>query len=194
MKGIRFEDLSQKIKSSIILYQGKPIFVTDVSPEMYVHFYDLATLEPNGVKWSQAFSAPTSRLGMVNVHGSVIYASRMPERRMKLGIGKENIKFERLKVHYPDRSFDHTLYHLTKLIRQELADTLIGNYPSFKQACTYARQERGAYAFDRQFAVDSDGFIHYKTDKVGLVHKGKVVFAKKYTGLESLLATGYENH
>lgn len=193
MKGINAIDLSQKIEDSIVLLDGKPIYCYQVGGDMSVYYYDMYSGNEKMVPFSEKITAPTARLGMVNIHGSVVYTSRMPMRRMRLGIGRESLSCEKLKVHYPDRSFDQHQYYLNKLIRPELADTLLGKFPSFQEACIAVRQEKGAVAFDRQFCVDSDGYVHYKTKKVGLVNKGKIVFATQYPHLYQLLKKDYES-
>lgn len=195
MKGITLEDLRQKIQSTVVLHKGIPVYVQDVYGAAKKVLYIPLNKKNADVKeeiFSDDFSPPTERIGMVNVHGTVVYVTRMPHRRYSLGLTQNNLVIERLKVKYNFAGYDGASGHIKSLHSVELGRAILGKYPSFQKACKMVRQEEGAVAFDRQFCVDSEGYIHYKTAKVGLVNNKKIVFAKGFEHLTKMLSKDYD--
>jgi len=145
------------------------------------------------------WTAPTQRLGFVNVFDSVLYVRRNPVRRYKVGLSKENLSLQPLNDLVYPRGAGETLRHVTGLSSIELGDCIMGKYPTFEEACKILHGGLGvkAIAFDRQFALTSNGYVYYKTTCVGrLAAKPKsindIVFKAAFTHLVTLLENNYE--
>jgi hypothetical protein len=198
MMELDVRDIQQMYGKSIVFYQNKPVYVEAVGDNGEMVMTNLITQRGEMAKFSsKEFTAPMRRLGMVNVKGSVMYTSRTPVRRFKVGICAENIRVEPVEgVDYPAGRAE-TKHHVMGLCLPELGDTLFGKYPTFKQALTHVENMGGAVAFDRQFAIARGRKICYKSKVVGKIPAGKsnikdIQFDKGYEHLTMALKGEYE--
>jgi hypothetical protein len=192
-------DLEQMYASTVSVYKNKPYYVISVNRDKKALCRNLLTQREEWLPIDEvSFSAPTQRLGFINVKGSVLYLSRTPIRRYKVGLSKENLQIRYLDcVQYPAGTAQTQAY-VKDMTCIELADCIMGKYPSLTEA--YVRCESGskAVAFDRQFAVNYHGEIIYKTRVVGRLKNAKprtvadIEFDKDYDHLYSLLGNKYE--
>ena len=167
MDDVLDEDLQQLYQNSIVLFMNKPVYVEAIGRNRSLLIYDLIKQRSKQIKFSvNTVKPPTMRIGMVNIAGSVVYVTRMPVRKYKVGYTVENLKFHTLEVNYPAGKAE-TKHRLMSLKAPELADSMFNAYPSIDEAATLAEEIDGAYAFDRQFAVDSRRRLWYKTKIVG---------------------------
>lgn len=167
-----YEDIVQLYGKSVVMYKGKPVYIEAVGGNGAVLYHDLRTQRSHQTMFSlKDFKSPAKRLGFVNVKGSVIYAMRMPVRRFKVGLSRENTHFNYVPgAPYPVGEHE-TIEYVSRLRGVELADSLDGKYPTLKECTDHLREFKGAMAFDRQFAVDDRGSIFYRTTKVGKLAK-----------------------
>ena len=134
---------------------------------------------------------------MVNVYDSVVYLTRIPMRKMGIGINKGNIAINLLPVKYP-KGRDDTIYCIRDLVYEGIHDTLTGKFPTLEEALKkVAKEAPSTIAFDRQFAVNSDGHIYYKTQFVGEIaldakEVSEIEFYETYKHLAILLENNHE--
>lgn len=198
MDELSYADISQQYLNNLVSYKGQIVYVSRVFEDKRVKIMFMDSRLTDTIVFDRKdFSVIKSRLGMVNVCDSVVYMSRIPVRKMGIGINKGNINTSLLPVQYPQGKED-TLYCIRSLTQEGILHTLQGKYPTFKKALQKVKNERPrTIAFDRQFAVDSDGAIYYKTYYVGAIPEGsetvsEIVFIDSYKHLSILLENNHE--
>lgn len=173
-------DIQTFFSGTLISYKGKPVFVesTSVGKGMYIRY--LEDGKPASIKWSPANVKPISgRIGMVNVKGSCVYVSRKPIRRFQIGIDKNNTSV----VNVGPRGQGHVrppASIVSEFSTPYIADAIAGNYPTLEEAFLNATKFNGTTAFDKQFAVDYEGYIYYKDKAVGRAGKNLIKEAIKF--------------
>ncbi len=198
MDELSYQDVSQQYLNNLVEYKGSIVYVTRVFEDKRVKIFFLDSRLTETVQFELGhFSVIKKRLGMVNVCDAVIFLSRIPVRKMGIGLNKGNIQTDLLPINYPQGKAD-TVYLIQSLTYEGILKTLTNTYPSFKQALNKVKKDKPAtVAFDRQFAVDSDGAIYYKTQFVGSLPEGKtltseIVFHKDAQHLSILLENNHE--
>lgn len=167
MARIGVDDLTMMYKHSIVLYQNKPVYVEHIAGNYNMIVIDMLSQKKMYLQYhDDMFKAPTRRIGFVNVNGSVVYVSRMPVRRYKVGYNSENVVVNSIDVAYPLNK-SATREYVMYLRCREIAEAMLNRYPSFKEAMDIAKLFGGACAFDKQFAIDARGYVWYKTYLVG---------------------------
>lgn len=161
------EDLRTMYHHTVCMYKNKPYYIEEVGGRYQATCFDLSTQRSKLIEINEFdFTAPQRRLGFINAKRSVIYASRIPIRRYKVGLSKENMLFETLDVGYPDGGMA-MLQHCKSLQSVELGDTIFNRYPTIEEAFELLEAGHSCVAFDRQFAMASNGKLFYKTQVVG---------------------------
>jgi hypothetical protein len=187
------DDIRQKFEGSVVMYQKKPVLFKKVGGDFSCRIFDLMAQTEAQVEFDmKAFQPPPSRIGFVNINGSVLYAVRNAIRRYKLGISKENFNVQQLPVPYPDGRSDVYIRLVAGLERRELGEAILNKYPTLQQAIRRVSQFEGACAFDKQFAIDHHHLVYYKTAQVGLFIGGVIKFDEGFEHLHLLLNKGYE--
>jgi hypothetical protein len=194
-KKASWEDLCQMFEGSVCIHKNKPYLIKNINGDNVANCTNLLTQRQEFINIDEEnFTAPTQRLGYINVHGGVIYASRIPIRRYKVGLSKENTVFDVGTCNYHEGAAE-ALRQVKSLSSIELGDCIMGKYPTLQQAIKLIVKGSFAVAFDRQFALQGDS-IYYKRDLVGkLVRKAgepTIIFKKNYEHLEILLDGKYE--
>lgn len=164
---IAFEDLKTMFKDAVVLYTGRPVKVLDVGANNKFLIFDLITQKREIVEWDfKKFRNPTRRLGMVNLNEGVVYVSRIPHRKYSSGLTKNNLNIQGLEG---DRNTQYAacIVKIRELMDIGIGDALNNAYPTFKDAKLWVKQFYGTYAFDKQFALDTNGYVWYKTKHVG---------------------------
>ena len=162
-------DKRQQYLKTVVLYKDRPVLVECITDLGRFCIFDLKSQKSTTVDFDfTLFKPPTRRLGMINVEGSVLFVSRIPVRKMMIGISKDNTTISLLRVAYPHGQRD-TVDNAYGFSSEALADTMNGVYPSFEEAVNKLSPETPAIAFDRMFAIDIDLRIHYKTNVVGIL-------------------------
>lgn len=192
MDEIRYEDLVQLFKNTVVLHKNKPVYVEDIAPDKTFFIKDLATQRSKFVPFSMKdFTGPKRRIGCVNIGNSVVYVARIPVRRYKMGLSADNTQVKFLEdVDYNSKA--EIKQRIARFDTPEIADAMNGVYPSFEEAIKRAIQFHGTVAFDKQFSVCCRRYIHYKHEMVGKIKTGKsqisdIVFNDGKEYLSSLL-------
>lgn len=198
MVEIDVADVRQMYEHTIVMKGSKPVYISRVGDRGEVRFTDLLSNKKDVVEFTlKTFTPPAARrLGMINVEGSVVYASRLPVRRYKVGLAYENLIVKSLDVEYPEGK-EHTVERVRGLQSTEIAEAMLNKYPTLKEALATVAKFGGAVAFDKQFAVDARRRVYYKTKRVGNVPPGVnecagIVFDAGNEQLGMLLDGNYE--
>lgn len=166
MAELNIDDIQQQYGNTLCFYRGKPCKVKSVGKR--IKLLDLVTQRNLLVDFSlKDFSGPRTRLGFVNVDESVVFVSRNTIRVMQVGINAANCQFT-----YPEQaSFPHGIAYVVAEVQSldspEVANMLLGHYPALKNAYSTAVEFEGTVAFDKQFAVDCQRNVFFKTELVG---------------------------
>jgi hypothetical protein len=136
------------------------------------------------------YQPPANRIGMVNIARSVVFISRNTVRQFSRGLTSGNCSFSVLPVPYPSSS-RAVVAALKELSSAEIWYAYTNQYPSLSDAIIAAREYQGACAFDKQFAVDCNGCVFYKTQLVGNVVDDAVCFQSQFEYLTLLLKGNY---
>jgi hypothetical protein len=191
------EDLRTMYQGTVCMYKNKPYYIEEVGGRYQATCFDLSTQRSKLIEINEVdFTAPQRRLGFINVKRSVVFASRIPVRRYKVGLSKENTTFECLPVGYPEGE-DMTRRHLNSLKTVEMGDTIFNRYPSIEESHALLEAGHRCVAFDRQFAMSDDGKLYYKTKVVGGFGKKPTTpydfkFKREFTHLILLLDNNHE--
>lgn len=188
------EDIPQLVKQSVILYKDQPVFVEAINGRI-LSLKNLITDKISEAVFSfKDFRAP-SELGMVNIQKTCVYFWRKPMRQWSMGLTFGNSTWEYVSKKYEPLD----LYQFTDLMykfnNKEIANCIINNYPDIKQAVKTALENKSIVAFHRNFAVDGERNIYYKTHgvvgRVNRIHQ--VIFDEPCKYLEQLLNFNYED-
>lgn len=192
-------DLQSMFQGTLVIHKNKPILIKDIETSVKFRTFDLVTQRNTAIVIDEYedLKAPNRHLGFVNVGGHVIYMSRKTVRRYKVGLSADNAVYD------APEAFEAFLGHpstarLYSLDAPELADTVFGRYPHISEAFEMVRNKVATVvAFDRQFAVDNRGRIHYKKYCVGACRVTPksvydIEFKDGYKHLITLLDTNYE--
>jgi hypothetical protein len=160
-------DLKTFYQGTVAMYRGRPVLVERINPDRVFKMKDLITNEFYVAPYDpRTISSSVNRLGMVNRNGVAYYLQRIPARRWQMGINSSNTTYKTLKnVDYRSAGLNNN--SLSECATSEVAQTLMNDYPSFKDALSTVKTFGGVVAFDRQFAVDDTRRIHYKNQVVG---------------------------
>ena len=208
MDEVSVQDLTTYFKNTVAMVKGRPWHILQISRDKTLQGKDLLTGEVKAVAYDpRVVTGPTTRLGMVNINGVAYYLKRRPVRRYQVGISAENTRPYILDgVNYNNAAVDNRVLNNVHSI--EVANTLIGKFPSFQEALISVKQFGGVVAFDRQFAIDEERNIYFKTKRVGRLPRmvsnpDHIVFNKGYEYLSCIVtevtyekakrASGYSN-
>lgn len=173
----------------VLLLNGKPVHIHNVTEDRYVNYRDLlaknmgvVSIEDANLEWS------CLNTGNININGEVGFFHRLPVRRYKQGLHRDNIAI------YPEIRGE--LYNEIRALSSYAVGTCVLNiYPSFEKALIRVSKNKKEVAFDRQFSVTRDGLLRYKREDVGTINlmNGKAHFKKEKFYLRSLLGVRHES-
>lgn len=175
MDDISIEDIFQLYNGSVCLYKGEPVKVVEILGRNEIVLRSLEFSKKFSVKFSfDYFSAPIGRIGFVNHGNLAVYVTRRPLRQWAVGLKNSNIKcrLPLIKVDIEHLDKLKAIRDVGKMELKAMAMSLKNNYPSFADALKLAVNKKGVFAFDKQFAVDYERNIYYKTRHVGRVPRG----------------------
>lgn len=195
---ISVDDLRTMYQQSYVIYKNKPVFIKEVENTFTFHVFDLVSQRNVALKIAEYedLKAPTRHLGCVNVEGDVIYLSRRPVRRYRVGVSRESLVYKSLEGCMIGNN--DAVRRVVTFTAPELVDTAFARYPTIKEA--FDRVNSGvarSVAFDRQFSLDNRGCVFYKTMEVGKVKRDvetvyDIKFNKGFEHLIILLDMNYE--
>lgn len=189
-------DLQTMYKDSVVMYKNKPYQIIDIGRNFIARCFNLLTqrVEEHEINEIE-FTAPARRLGLINSPAGVFYAHRVPIRRYKVGLTRDNTSIQSIDIAYGANANAH-LRRCQDLTAPELADCIFNKYPSFIDAVEkVADGVIHSIAFDRQFAVDLHGRVFYKKQHVGkLLAEPKTVYDIKFSPDREYLITLLDNN
>ena len=164
---ITTEDITQLFSGCTIMYKKEPVYVREVESRNKIHIQYLKDSKKITVPFSfDDFKPVSSRLGFINISNGVIYLTRRPIRRFQVGLCNTNVS-----MHWPLSNIgvhNHVLVDkLHRLNTVEVFNCIEGKYPTFKQCCARVKKAPAIMAFDKQFAIDSNGDVFYRSKRVG---------------------------
>jgi hypothetical protein len=200
MDAINYDDLRVLYRGSVCLYKGTPVKVTEIKEEGRNNIFTLYNLELkksfNVAFKIEDFSPIEGRIGFVNHSNMSFYITRRPSRQWIIGLAPTNIRINVLAkpAHYDCK---HKAFaEIQELDTRAVLSAIKGEYPSFEEATHKAITTGGVFAFDRQFAIDCDKSVYFKTTKVGSLKRGEniqsIILDSKYEYLELPLMQHYE--
>ncbi len=198
-ENVGIADLRTFFQGSLAIHKGKPRKVISIGENRAFKLLDLLTqktvIDEEGIKH---INPPLLRLGMVNIEGEVVFMSRLPVRKMHIGLNSQNTTVQALRQEEYPQGFPALYKKALEFTSPGIAETMLGKFPSFREALKQTREFGGACAFDRQFAVNKYGDIYYKTNVVGCIKKSyssvkKIEFKHGYESLIYLIRNDDEN-
>ena len=160
MAELGIHDISQLYIECLIRYDGRVVKVLDVVSRKTIHIYDLQTKEESEVPFIQELLVPIKeRIGFVNVFPQAIYMARQPRRTFSIGMNVGNTKMISLDGRLP-------LGSVQRFTNQAILEAINNIYPTLRQAIETVTNQAGYCAFDKQFAVDSNRNIYFKTEGI----------------------------
>lgn len=184
------DDVEQLFADSIILYENKPVYVTEVigktlkctplkrgAASFQIPCYDL-NIKTKGL-----------RLGFLNffkndVPGCVFF-ERKPIRQYKLGLCRNNVK---LSANITGMGLPPHIWPGAQ--GEELEKTILGNYPTLQEALTILEKyKKGSRAFSRYFCIDANYTLYYRSREIGLVMEdnAKPIVKKEFRDINPFL-------
>lgn len=179
LKGDKYETMEEvttRLKDSVVMYDGKPVYITRVSfpepdePEDKISRVFFRELPYNNNKEqrkflsSKKFELATPRLGYFNSYGQAVFVSRAPVRQYQQGLTKKTASL--YDCHgKPLRDMDF----LGMVKAQGFVDMINGKYPSFQEAGDMiGDMDNSSVALSTSFAFRVD----HDLDALLLLHKG----------------------
>lgn len=183
---MEYEDVIQLYKSTIISYEGEPLYVAECEKEQLV----TRTLASNGREYklipvNTDKIKSVGRIGYINDGGIAKFVKRFPKRLFTVGVNANNLNVS-------------GGLRLPPLFSKCIHDALFNNYPTLFAAWKVVKNnEAVSVAFDKQFAIDITRTIYYKGRAVGHIPKGyvrkqNIVWFKGFEYCEFLLDMNYE--
>lgn len=181
---VSVRDLNMMYSNSLVMWKNTPVYVFDIGEDYRFEVFNLETQKVSRLKWiPDNFTAPTTRIGYVNLGTNCAYLQRSPVRRYKVGLSRENVN-STPSIHPLSAVESIILNDILRSMRHpQLYAALVGNYPTLEEAQTLAKENEGVVAFDRQFAVSHGDNILYKGELVGMCVDGNILF---HSGKEHL--------
>ena len=191
---VHIEDLRTFFMGQVVMYKNRPTKVTMITGEFKYKLLDLETQKQTIVlRAHKDITPPHRRLGMLTIGSLSYYLTRLPARRMQMGLNQNNVRMTRLPFK-PDELRD-MIDKVCEFDSRELALCMLNKYPSIAEAFEEAHDMFGCVAFDKQFAIDHKGRIYYKTHLVGITSKKsgfQITFDPGFAHLAILLDGNHE--
>lgn len=192
-------DIEQLYLGCLMIHNGALVKVESISYDYQPAMFYLVNLS-TGKKYSarfrsEEFTAPKKRIGFVNYRQTVVYISRRPVRRFRVGIHSENVSVETpAYVPSPLKDKPAVRNRISQFVDVEIYKAYSSQYPTLREAYDKAVEWKGAMAFDKQFAVSFEGVVYYKTKIVGKVKDYVIQWDKDFEYLEIVLGNNYEKN
>lgn len=175
MYGEDWEYADSRLSDTVVCHNGRPFYVHRILQGMVALGIDLVHNKDASVPAIELELTPV-KLGYCNFNRKAYYVCRIPSRRYKQGLRKDNMSCRALSG-APAR-----------LEYSQLTNTIIGVFPDF-QKCVANVANLHSMAWHRDWAMDKAGCVYYRgTDIVGHIVEGKVVLATQFTHLKEALA------
>lgn len=181
LKGDKYEtvdEVTTRLKDSIVMYDGKPVYITRIShadPDdedkiSRVFFRELPygnnvqAKEQRKFLSSKKFELATPRLGYFNHEGQAVFVSRIPVRQYQQGLTKKTAS-----VCDVVGNIHQQIGFTTMVGSQGFVDMIAGKYPSFQDVGDMIDdKENSSVALSASFAFRLD----HDLDALILMNKG----------------------
>lgn len=196
------EDARMRLKGTVVLYQGDPVYVTGIEPgrggddifRVYASKLPYnrlnVDLDDNGVRKyisSKHFDIGAFKMGYVNSEEGAFFCRRLPTRQQKQGLSVDT--FQATYCNGQPVSFQ------TFLTIPEVPAMVHNIYPLYEE-CLHLIKTKKTYciAFSREFAlgrskeVDELVYLEHKGDVVGATMGGPLVLGNKFHCLKERLS------
>lgn len=193
-------DIIQQYLNCVVKYKDRIVYVEDVDLYSKVSIVYLETMKRDTVPFNlSSFKVAKNRIGMINFNGFVFYADRVPVRKMQIGLCTNNLQISRPQFNTL-RDYNSSWKMVSGLKETAVFSSMVNKFPTFSKCLEVLREGNKSVdcmAWDRQFAVDKEGFIYYKISRVGNIPVGKnkesdIVFNAGYEYLSIVLEGNYE--
>lgn len=195
MDELSYQDACQIYCDALFIYKGKLVKIREIIDDepRKVRLFDLKSQRSSVVEFQpEMFKTPAKRIGYVNSHRNAAYVIRLPLRMFKGGICKNNIE-----IRFPGSArHNDAAYEMKDSVRKLESPALLAaynnDYPTLEKAILLAKEWESSCAFDKQFSVSSEGYVHYKEKRVGIIELGQIIFSDEWQYLTTLLDGNHE--
>jgi hypothetical protein len=164
MYGNDHEYANSRLEQTVVVYDGKPVFVTCVQRGMTATVSYLDSIETFfKVKVDELDLHPV-RLGYCNRGGAVAYLMRKPMRRD----WRQGLRFGNFTAigDFPAEALSY----------KDVGQVILGKYPTFAKVLEEITKKRvHSMAWCREWAIDSGLRLWHKRNVVGTIEDGKPV-------------------
>lgn len=175
MYGEDWEYADSRLADTVVCHNGRPFHVSHITAVMTAYGTDLVSGKVVEIPARELELTPV-KLGYCNFNKKAFYVCRIPSRRYKQGLRKDNMLCKALSG------------AAARLEYAQLANTIMGVFPDFKK-CVASVTALHSMAWHRDWAMDKDGRVYYRgTDIVGSLVEGKVVLSTQFAYLKEALA------
>lgn len=196
MAELSLNDIEQLYVGSICKFRDEVVRVNSVNQDRDVTITLLQYNKKARVHFNREDFTPTrGRIGFVNEGGHALYVTRQPVRRYSVGITSYNISIKCLpNYRVPSMKAADSLLRLNT---KPWSQALKNEYPTLSEAIQIAKDTQGSCAFDKQFAVDKNRVIYFKTQAVGHIPPRmsttkRIILSDEFSHLELLLKQNYD--
>jgi len=177
MYGDDWEYADTRLSDTVVTHNGKPLHIMAITDRMTAVALCLVTGDDVEVNAIELDLTPV-KLGYCNYNKKVFYVCRVPVRRYKQGLRRENMSCVSL-TGLP-----------SMLSYQYLVNTIMDVFPTFGKCLASVGNNRiSSMAWHRDWAMDSNLDVYYRgNDRVGHVEGGVVVLGKQFTYLKEALS------
>lgn len=178
------EDLTTMLANSVIMYKKVPVYVKEIlmNRELSAHYLGQKGEEKISLSSPDLDFKPVP-LGMCNHKGYAFYLTRRPGRQWSQGLTSKNIDVRELCA-------GGSWADLLKLQNKSIHSCIVGEYPSMEGCITAMdKPDVFAMAFSREFAIDKNLSLYYRSEKVGMIDSdnGKIVLENHKKFLKEVL-------
>lgn len=163
---LEYHDARRMLDTTVVVYEGRLTYITKVNIDNTVDMVDCETGERfiGMADFEKIENPANSRIGYINsarfAHDAA-YIVRASTRIYRMGYSLENLRgVTKGKI----RAIKNR--HLGPLL-ERMWQAYHNIYPTFPEAVAIAKETGKSVAYDRSFAVDAGGRIHYQSYVVG---------------------------
>lgn len=192
LKGTEYEtaeEASFRLAGTVVLYDGEPVFISQVLHEPDLPKGDIYRVYTQPVPVSRnnrqderryissgKFDLAPFKLGFLNLDGHVFYLNRIPARQNRQGLNERSLEVIPLRNN-PNLALPSFASLITK---QEFYNTIKGVYPSVAEAMARLREDGvSGVALSREYALVSHTslkelvFLFHRKTVVGFMQAGE---------------------
>lgn len=175
------EDASLYLGGSIVQYEGEPVKVEQVDEEMIAR---VELIKGNKVKFVplDELDLTPIKLGYFLMHNDLaFYTYRIPSRSWRQGLTRNTCRGKLRGKRNNEQFF------LDRLNSRQLYRMLKFKYPVINKAYRVAKKMESEVPFSREFTVNEEGIVRYKTELIGEWTGKKFKLLSRYQYLKEML-------